>query len=93
MHLLLEAKNFQFFCVCANTHVKFEDTPCLFKGITRSKFGHVRDENYRSYRILVQIITKTICKKQINIGKNHLPYCRHCPDPEIQSLRSRSVED
>ena len=32
MHLLLEAQTFSFFfCVRANTHVKFEDTPCLFK--------------------------------------------------------------
>ena len=57
MHLLLEAKNVQFFCVRANTYVKFEDAPCLFKAITCGKFGHVCDENYRSYRILDQIIT------------------------------------
>ena len=50
-------KNWKFFCVRPNTHVKFEDASCLYKAITRSKFGHVCDENYRRYRILVQIIT------------------------------------
>ena len=53
----IRGRKLQFFCVRAKTHVKFEDTLCLFKAITRSKFGHVCDENYRSYRILVQIIT------------------------------------
>ena len=44
----IRGQNFQgfFACVRANTHVKFEDTPCLFKAITRSKLGHVSGSNH-----------------------------------------------
>ena len=41
----IRGKAFQFFCVRANTHVIFEDTPFLLKAITCSKFGHVCDED------------------------------------------------